>query len=669
MPNRKSGGVRAIGLVGPNGSGKTTLLEALLSAAGSAERQVGDSSPEAKARGQSVEINLASFEFMGERYAVIDCPGSVDFACDGDCALPALDLALVVVDPDPNKAALLQPVMKAIERLGVPHALFINKIDHAQGRIQDLIAALQPVSKLPLVARQIPIREDEHVTGFVDLALERAFAYRPGKPSELIAIPSDLAEPEAEARFHMLEQLADFDDDLMEQLLSDLTPDLKTVFADIERETGEGLITPVFFGSALNGFGIRRLLKALRHDTPEVAGAAKRLGIDGPCAYVFKTSHAGQAGKMTLARVLSGSLSDGAELTRPNGDKARASGLFIVQGRTNRKVGGAELGDVVAIGKLDTARSGDLLSADGRARSARIACEGRPRVYALSILTRDQKDDVRLSGALTKLVEEDQGLDLVHDMDSHEVLLKGQGEAHLRTTLDRLKRRYGLEVAAARPKTLYKETIRRGVTQRGRHKKQTGGHGQFADVLLEIRPLERGHGFVFSDRITGGVVPKHWIPAVEQGVRDALEKGPLGFPVIDVGVTLIDGSYHAVDSSEFAFRAAGRLAMNEGLPNCHPVLLEPIEKLTILAPSNATSRINSAVSGRRGQILGFDSRDSWPGWDRIEVYLPQSERHEFIIELRSLTQGLGGFEAVVDHLTELNGRLAEEVAQSARSAA
>ncbi|HTI68156.1 MAG TPA: elongation factor G [Caulobacteraceae bacterium] len=664
------GGVRAIALAGPGGVGKTTLLEALAHAAGAGDRQgsLGDATPEAKARGQSVELNLANFEFMGDRYAVVDCPGSVEFACDGDAALPAMDLALVVADPDPAKAVLLQPTLKQLEALGVPHAIFVNKIDQARGDVRDLIAALQPVSRLPLVARQIPITENEHVTGFVDLALERAFVYRPGKPSERIDIPAELAEFEADARFHMLEQLADYDDDLMEQLISDMTPDPQLVFADLMRETGQGLIAPVFFGSALNGFGVRRLLKALRHDTPEPEAAAERLGVVGPSAYVFKTTHAGQAGKLAIARVLGGKLADGAELTRPDGDKGRASGLFLLHGPTTRKVAEAQAGDIVAIGKLDAVRAGELLSTDGKGRTAKLRAAPRSPVYALSIATRDQKDDVRLSGALAKLVEEDRGLDLAHLADTREVLLRGQGEAHLKTTVERLKRRFGLDVVTHRPKTPYKETIKKSVTQRGRHKKQTGGHGQFGDVVVDIRPLPRGAGFVFEDKVTGGVVPRQWIPAVEQGVRDALEHGPLGFPVVDVAVTLHDGSSHAVDSSEFAFRAAGRLAMHEGLPNCQPILLEPIEKLTIHAPSSATSRITSAVSARRGQILGFDTREGWPGWDRTEVYLPQSERADLILELRSVSQGLGAFEAEYDHMAELTGRLADEVTKGAKAA-
>jgi len=674
MATNKSSAARTIALVGPNGSGKTSLLESLLFAAGAIERQgtvdggncVGDATPEARARHQSVELNVAGFSFMDDRYAVIDCPGSTEFTADADHALAAADLALVVVDPEPEKAVLMQPVMKELERLGVPHAVFVNKIDQARARVEELLAALQPMSAVPLVARQIPILKGDQVTGFIDLALERAFVYRQGKPSERTDIPEDLVDEEAQARFHMLEQMADFDDELMEQLLSDVVPSQDLVFADLMRETRDGLIAPVFFGSALNGFGVRRLLKALRHDTPEPAAAAERIGADGACAYVFKTTHAGQAGKLAYARLFGGRIADGADLVSGAGDKARAGGLFAVLGQTTRKIADAGPGEVVAIGKIEAAKAGDILSADGKARRAKVEPPHRSPVFAFSIVTKDRKDDVRLSGALAKLIEEDPGLSLVHDGDTNEVLLKGQGETHLKTAVERLKRRYGVEVTTARPTTSYKESVRKGATQRGRHKKQTGGHGQFGDVVVEFRPLQRGEGFQFTDRITGGVVPKQWIPAVEDGVRDGLAKGPLGFPVVDVGATLIDGSYHAVDSSELAFRTAGRIAVQEALPSCQPYLLEPIDKLTIYAPSHATSRINSAVSSRRGQILGFDSREGWPGWDRIEVYLPQAERHDFIVEVRSQTQGLGTFEADFDHMAELSGRHAEEVVSKAK---
>lgn len=669
---RKAGAVRTIALVGPNGAGKTSLFEALLHAAGATDRQapvgqpgsVGDGSPEAKAVGQSVELNIASFDWMEDRYALLDCPGSVEFRAEADHALAAADFAILVLDPSPEKAILAHPWLRMIEHLGIPHAIFVNRIDQARGSVDDLLQAVQPLSAAPLVARQLPIWKDDHVAGFIDLALERAFVYRPGQPSERVDIPGDLATEEANARYHMLEQMADYDDALMEILLNDETPDVAMVCSDMTAETRAGQIVPVFFGAALHANGVRRLLKALRHDAPDADAALGRLGVEGPSAYVLKTSHAGQAGKLTYARVLGGDMGDGAELVLPDGEKARVSGLFEVMGQQTKKVAKARSGDVVALGKVEAAKAGDLMSV-GKARKAAVAAEPRRPVYEIVIETRDRKDDVRLSGALQKLLEEDGGLALIHDPELHEIRLGGQGEAHLRVTLERLKRRYGVDVAQHAPTTPYKETIRKAVTQRGRHKKQTGGHGQFGDVLLEIRPLARGEGFQFNDRITGGVVPKQWIPAVEAGVRDALEKGPLGFPVVDVAVTLVDGSWHPVDSSEMAFRTAGRIGMSEGLAAASPILLEPIEKLVIYAPNTATARITSSLSGKRGQMLGYDARDGWPGWDRIEASMPHKERQNFIIDLRSMTQGLGDFEAEFDHRVELTGRAADEVMRGA----
>ena len=673
-----TGGVaRAIALVGPNGSGKTSLVESLLFTAGAIDRQgsveagttVGDASPEARARHQSVELNVASFQYMGDSFALIDCPGSVEFQAESDFPLAAVDLAVVVTDPDPNRAILLRPLLMELERLGVPHAVFVNKIDQAHGNVGELLDALQPASNLPLVARQLPILDDDKVTGFIDLALERAFVYRPGEQFEQIDIPADLAEAETDARFHMLEQLSSYDDALLEQLLSDVNPARDLVFTDLVKELSECLIVPVFFGSALNGAGMGRLLKMFRHEAPGPEAAAARLGAEGSSAYVFKTTHAGQAGKLALARVLSGKIADGAELSRPDGEKARASGLFHMLGATTRKIASAETGDVVAIGKIDSARAGDLLAADGKPRKARRLPARRAPVYSLAIFPKDRKDDVRLSSSLAKLAEEDPSIEVRNSEETHELLLSGQGEGHLKTSIDRLKRRFGVEVTTAKPKTPYKETIKKKITQHGRHKKQTGGHGQFGDVIVEIGPLDRGGGFEFTEKVTGGVVPRQWIPAVGDGVKDAMERGPLGFPVIDVQACLIDGSYHTVDSSELAFRTAGRIAMSEGLKACQPYLLEPIEKVTIYAPNTATSKITSVMSGRRGQILGFDAWDESPGWDKIEAYLPHAERQDLIVELRSLTQGLATFEASFDHMGELTGRLADEIINHGRSAA
>jgi len=668
MPER-SVGTRTIALVGPGGAGKTSLAEALLFAAGAIDRQgsvdagtsVGDSSPESRSRGGSTELNLMHFEFMGDRFAIVDTPGSVAFSADGAFAIAAADLAIVVVDPDTDRAILAEPALRQLEALGVPHLIFVNKIDQARGSIQGLLEALQPMSASPLVARQIPIRAKESgggekITGFVDLGLERAFKYVPGKPSEQIDIPADLADREKADRFHMLEQLADHDDALLEQLLMDETPDRATIFADIARETRENLVVPVLFGSALNGFGVRRLMKALRHDAPAPDAAATRLGAKTGCAFVFKITHGGTMGRLALARVFGGTLTEGTELKSPSGH-VRVGTLFSVQGDKTAKVSKAETGDVVAIAKAEGVGAGQWLGAIGTLPAIRRLASN----YALAIATTDRKDDVRLSTALHKLVEEDPSLAWEQDEALHETRLKGVSDEHLKVTLAKLKRRYGVGVSAKPPIVGFKESIRKPVTQRGRHKKQSGGHGQFGDVVIELRPLPRGEGFKFDEKIHGGAVPRQYFPAIEAGVKDATEKGPLGFPVVDVAVTLVDGSYHSVDSSELAFRTAGRIAMSEALAAASPHLLEPIHKVSVTTPSYATSRVTSAIASRRGQMLGMDTREGWSRWDTVEALVPEAELQGLEAELRSLSQGLATYEAEFDHLAELNGKAAEEV--------
>ena len=664
----KTIGVRAIALVGPAGSGKTSLSEAMLYAAGAINRlgsveagtTIGDSSPEARARRGSTEINLSRFEYLGDKFAIIDTPGSVGFAADGYAALGSADMAIVVVDPEPERAALAEPILRRLETLQIPHAVFVNKIDAARGRIRDLLAAMQPISGPPLVARQIPIRECEKITGFIDIALERAHRYVPGKESERIDIPADLAVREANERFHMLETLADHDDALLETLLMDEQPSLERVLQDLTEEARAGWVVPVMFGSALNGFGIHRLLKMLRHEAPSVEQAAGRMGTKGDGVHVFKVANGGAVGRLALARVLGNGLNEGAELSAD----MRAGALFAVQGDKTNKLQAADAGDIVAIAKADAARCGMIFRSTCDAGSAELI-DMPPRNATVALRARNRQDDVKLSTALHKLVEEDPALEWTQDETSHETLLRGVNDEHLNVTLQRLKRRYGVEVVTHAPRVAYRESIRKGVTQRGRHKKQSGGHGQYGDVVIEVRPLPRGSGFVFEEKISGGVVPKQWIPAVEAGVRDAMERGPLGFPVVDVAVTLIDGSYHSVDSSELAFRLAGKLAMSEALAQCQPYLLEPVVHVAIAAPPGTGSKMGSVVSSRRGQILNLGTHPDWQRWEMVEAHLPVSSLNGLDAELRSLSQGLATFTSKFDHLSELSGKLADEVVKQA----
>jgi elongation factor G len=621
---------------------------------------IGDSSPESRQRGGSTELNLYNFDYLGDPFAVVDVPGSVGFAADGARALAIADVAIVVVDPDPARAPLAAPALRALDELGIPHVIFVNRIDQAHGRIRDLLSALQPMSVSPLIARQIPIWDGEKIGGFVDLALEYAFKYQAGKPSERIDIPADLHEREVEARTHMLEQLADHDDELLEQLLMDQQPPREKVLQDLARETGDNLGVSVLFGSASSSWGVRRLLKAMRHEVPAPQGAADRLGVSDPSLYVFKIIH-GSIGRLALSRVLGGRVAEGSDLRAEGGDHARVGSLFKVQGEKTAKVSEARDGDVVAVAKIDSIKAGQWLGTGKLPPPIEISYPARN--CAIAIEPADRKDDVKLSGALQRLSEEDGALVVEHDDANHEIRLRGVNDEHLNTVLARLKRRYGVEVKSHQPTVGYRESIRKSVTQKGRHKKQSGGHGQFGDVIIEVKPLPRGSGFVFEERIHGGSVPKQWIPAVEDGVREAMIKGPLGFEVVDCHVALIDGSYHSVDSSELAFRLAGRIAMQEALAAAQPHLLEPMHKLTVVCPSNATSRITSAIAGRRGQMLGMAPRDGWTGWDRIEALIPEAELSGLEAELRSQSQGLATYEAEFDHLAELNGPLADKVIQ------
>jgi elongation factor G len=670
---------RCIALVGPYLSGKTTLLEAILARTGAVTRQgkvpdknsIGDASPEARDHGMSVELNVADVSFLGDNFTFIDCPGSIEFQHEGALALTGCDAAIVVCEPDPKRVPALQLILKQLEDRGIPRFLFLNKIDSFDTQVRDILPTLQPASTKPLVLRQIPIWENGVASGFVDLALERAFVYRKQANAEVMEMPTAVQERENQARFHMLEQLADYDDELMEQLLSDVQPTRDKVFADLVKEMQEGLIVPVLLGSAENGNGILRLLKALRHEAPFVDRTARRMKLENAksAAQVLKTMYSAHGGKLSIVRVLAGEFGEGTIVQGARSEE-RAASAFSMLGQEARKRGMAKAGDTVALGRLEKIQSGETVSADKGGGTQVKPPQPPEPVYGIAIAIKDRKDEVKLTGALGKLMEEDPSLRLEHSKDTHQMVLWGQGEMHLRVSLERLKRKYGVDAESHRRQVPYKETIKKAVEVRGRHKKQSGGHGQFGDVVLDIKPLPRGSGFQFAETITGGVVPRQFIASVEIGVADYLHKGPLGgFPVVDVSVTLTDGSYHSVDSSDMAFRQAGRIGMAEGMPQCNPVLLEPVMEVEIAIPNEATARVNGMIPQRRGQILGFDAREGWPGWDVVKAHMPESEMADLIVELRSATAGVGTYTAKFHHLAELTGRLADNVLAAHKQAA
>lgn len=633
---------RSFALVGPQGSGKSTLFDALLAAA-------ADAPPRRNApRGIGTELRLGHAAIAGDSWAVLDCPGSVEFAFDAGCALAVADLAVVVCEAAPERAAILGPLFRRLEEAGTPALVFVNKLDALTGAVRDTLAALQAQTKRKLVLRQVPIREGEKVVGYVDVASGRAYRYRRGAPSERIGFPDGMRTREAEARGELLEALADHDDSLLEKVLEDVPVEPAEIYRPLHSGEASGAVVGVLLGAAEHNNGVQRLWKALRHDVPTAAETAARRGVapEGPpLAQVFRTMHAGHAGRLSFARLWRGPLREGAAL-----DGQRTGGLHRFPNGESQKVQQAEAGDLVAIARLESAKTGATLGGP-----ALPFPEPPPPVHALSIAPEDRKDEVRLSAALQRLVEEDPALSVTQDAESGSTILAGQGEIHLRTALDRLAAMAGVKLRTARAPVAYRETIRHAVTQAARLKRQTGGHGQFADVKIQIAPRPRGSGFHFDEKVVGGAVPKRFIPAVGQAAEEATRKGPLGHPVVDVAVTLLDGGFHSVDSSDMAFATATRMAMQEGLAKADPVLLEPMDAVTVSVPADFTPAAQRLLTGRRGQILGFAAKPDWDGWDEVQALVPAAELADFIIELRSQTQGLGSYTRRFDHLAEARG--------------
>ena len=666
---------RNIALVGPYSSGKSTLLESVLYVVGAINRKgsikdgntLSDASPEARDRHMSTEVTAASFEHGGLSFTMLDCPGSIEFLQDSLNVLVGVDAAIVVCEPDIQKVLSLAPIFQRLDEWEVPHFVYVNKMDHHQGDFGEVLSALNQVSSRPLVMRQYPIIEQEKISGFIDLVTEQAYQYHRGHEADEIPLGEHLKDAEAIARMDMLETLAEFDDHLLEEIIEDIPPSEEEVRHDFQIETGADLIVPVLMGMAEQSYGIRALLDALVEDVPDASDTAKRKGFSAnqipqaegrseTIAQVLKTYITPQGGKQSLIRIWQGILEDGMVL---NGH--RIGGIYRLLGQQTQSLGQAQAGDIVAINRLESIRTGDLLST----QTLKSHPSGQPMplepVFCQAIQAVHRKDEVKFSTALSKINDEDPSIIWENRDSTHEILLWGQGEIHLQVAMDRLRRKHKLPVTTHAPHIPYQESIRKPTSSHGRYKHQTGGHGQFGDVYLDIQPKERGAGVQFAHKIVGGAVPRQYIPGVETGVREYLTHGPHGFPIVDISVTLTNGSFHSVDSSEQAFKQAARIAMKEGFAACEPVLLEPVENVELSTPSVFTSKVLRLISNRRGQILGYEAKKNWQGWDVVSAHMPMAEMQDLIIELRSLTQGVGFFHWEDDHLDVVPDKLAQRV--------
>jgi elongation factor G len=651
--------LRNIAFVGPHHAGKTTLAEAVLAHTGAIGRRgsiaegttVTDHEPEDIAHVQSTTVGFAHTTADGVDITIVDCPGFVDFFGETKAALCGVDAAVIVVEADPTRVVQTQAIVDYLEAGRMPHLFVINKMDRPGADFAGTLAALQAAYGRHVVAEQLPIGIAEQFHGYVDLAEMKAWRFD-GHHEKEDAIPSELQEPAQKARGELLEAMADFDDHLMEELLEGVEPPLEEVERDLRSECAHDQIVPALVASGTSGAGVAALVRAMEKwfpspaDAPKVDAEGRPIAADPTApvvAQVIKTTIHPQSGKLSIARILSGTVKSDATLTdiTRDGEKARLGGLYRLQGKKQEAIPEAGPGSLVAFARLEAVSTGDTLTSNGHKVLLTRVPVGEP-VFAVAVKPKERIDEAKISQMLARIVDEDPALRLQRAEITHELLLLGSGEQHVSIAVERLSRKYKVEVDTAPPSIPYLQTITGSTEIHSRYKHQTGGHGQFGDVWLRFEPRERGSGVTFQDKIVGGVVPRQFIPAVEKGVREALAHGPGGHPITDLHVTLFDGQYHDVDSSEQSFKTAAGMGVRDALPKCNPVVLEPIVTVTVEVPTTYTSAVIQQLTGKRGQILGMNPADR-PGFDLVEAYVPQVELSRYITELRTATQGLGTY--------------------------
>ncbi|WP_206454408.1 elongation factor G [Aurantimonas marina] len=640
--------MRCFTVLGPAGAGKTTLVNRLAGFQAVGERfETRDG------------LGIVSFAFMDEPWCAIDCPGDIETLPQARAALLASDAAVIVVSPDPETAVLTAPFFRAVEASGTPCLVFVNRIDDARARLRDVVARLQDYCGHPIVLRQIPIRDDEQVVGAVDLVSERAWRYQEGGPSALVEVPKSVVAREHEARAELLENLSEFDDWLLEEIVEDREPATGALYAVCCRALTENRANPALIGSALHGAGVVRLMKLLRHEAPAVDGLRQRLaggsgvGEAGPMAVTFHAQYRKHLGKEKILRALVEGVSVGSSLAGGN------LGALVEAG-TGKPASPLPTGGIALALKSDHLAVSRLLFADRSDDPPAWARSPKP-MFVRRLAPENDRDQAKLSLALARIAEDDPGLTVSQEGATGALVVHLQGPMHLRRVLGMLAEEFGVKASDHAPDGVWRETISRPAGIHHRHRKQTGGAGQFADVKLTVRPNPRGSGFSFDETVKGGAVPRNYIPSVEAGARDALVSGPLGFSVVDIGVTLTDGQYHAVDSSDFAFRAAGRAAVVEALAEGAPMLLQPIHEAAIHAPSLYTGALVAMISSLKGRVLGFEPNPDARGWDLLRARVPAGALEELGQALRSATQGIGWFESTFDHYEEVYGRDADRI--------
>ncbi|MET0729085.1 MAG: elongation factor G [Acidimicrobiales bacterium] len=671
--------IRNVALVGHGGSGKTTLAEALLHRAGVINRlgrvedgtTVCDHDPEEQRRGLSLSLAVAPFEWKGHKVNLLDTPGYADFMGDVAAALRVVDLAIFVVSAVDGVEVQTEAIWREAARLDVPRMVFINKLDRERASFESTIDELRERLGAGIAPLELPIGAEAAFHGIADLLTDTAHLYEGGVP-HTEPIPEEMAAQEHQVRDNLVEGIVVADDDLLERYLDGEVP----AVTELERALTLGIETatvfPVVCGSATAEVGIDRLADLLveigppptdRSTTVTAGDTDVDVPADAsaePLAFVFKTIADPFVGQVSLFKVLSGTVRNDEHLTNSRtGADERMHGLFAVRGKDHEPVDGLAAGDIGGVAKLAGTATGDTLAARGK--PVRVPpIEQPPAVLALAVVPRTQADDDRLATALHRLQDEDPGLVVDRDEETHQTILRGTGETHLTITLEKLERKFGVTVTTEPVRVRYRETITDETQAEGRHKKQSGGHGQYAVVTIRLEPLERGQGYEFVDKIVGGAISRSYIPAVSKGVEEAMARGGVhGHPVVDVRVTLLDGKEHSVDSSEMAFRAAGRIAFRQAMATAGPVVLEPVARLDVTVPAELLGDVMGDLNARRGRVQGTQPGD--PGEQVIYAMVPESELLRYANELRSLTGGRGRFVAEHDHYDVVPAHLVDAI--------
>lgn len=677
--------LRNLGFLGEGGNGKTSLVEACLYTAGSTDRQgkvdqgntILDTEPEEIDRNSSITAAMGYADWKKHHFNFLDTPGYSNFIAETVASIRVVDNAIIVLSSHDDPKVTTERTFNWAGQEKIPRFLFVNHMDHEQADFLGTAQKAEEFLGTRVAILQLPIGSGENFSGIVDVVSGKAFTYQPGGngKGEEGEIPAELADTYEEMRGKLIEFAAEADESLLEKYLEGEALSFDEIVRGLKQGIIEGSFLPAMCGCGLKNIGTDALLDVMVHfgASPALRPATSVFSDEGEeiileadpnapfRALVFRTVVDAFAGKLNLFRVMSGSISSDSSVLNPNrGEKERLGSLLFIQGKNQSPIPSKLIpGDIAAVAKLKVTKTGDTLC--NEKVSEKFAAINFPTpVISYAIVPKSKGDEEKLSTALRRMLDEDPVLAIGRDTQTNDLLLSGLGVLHLEVVVERIKRKYGVEVEMRTPHVPYMETIKGRTKVQGRYKKQTGGKGQFGDTWLEIEPLSRGEGFEFVDKIVGGVIPKTYIPAVEKGIIEAMASGSLaGYPVTDLKVTLFDGSFHDVDSSEMAFKIAGSMGFKKGMMDCKPTLLEPIVNMNVTVPEEYMGDIIGDMNSRRGRVLGMDPLPG--GKQTIRAQVPMSEVLNYAPSLRSMTQDRGAFTLEFSRYEEVPGQVAEKV--------